>query len=112
MTSVASKVVVAAFSLIALAGCSSMQSALAPTGVEAERINTLFWIMTIGGGAILALVCVLAGFAIFGGDHMRRRLAAERLITWLGIAFPWWSSQHPADLRLPGAACRREPASR
>src|SRR5690606_19752797 len=45
--------------LPALAACSPVQSALHPTGAEAERINTLFWVMTIGGSVILLLVCVL-----------------------------------------------------
>lgn len=71
-----------------LAGCSTQQSALAPTGAEAERINVLFWIMTMGGAAILLLVIVLAALAITGSDALRKRLASERLITWLGIAFP------------------------
>ncbi|MHA6298325.1 cytochrome c oxidase subunit II [Devosia sp. CAU 1758] len=71
-----------------LAGCSAQQSALVPTGAEAERINVLFWIMTIGGAAILLLVIVLAALAILGGDALRQRLASESLINWLGIAFP------------------------
>ncbi|MEQ9637784.1 MAG: c-type cytochrome [Devosia marina] len=73
---------------ILLGACSTSQSALAPTGEQAERINTLFWVMTIGGGLILLLVCILAGIAIFGGSDWRRRLAGENLIKWLGIAFP------------------------
>lgn len=74
--------------LPALAGCSIQQSALAPTGAEAERINVLFWIMTFGGAAILLLVVVLAALAITGGDALRGRLASESVIHWLGIAFP------------------------
>lgn len=71
-----------------LAACSHTQSAFAPTGVEAERINTLFWIMTAGGSLIFALVCVLATLAIFGSVDWRRRLSRESLIQWLGIALP------------------------
>lgn len=71
-----------------LAGCSSQQSAFHPTGHDAEQINLLFWVMTLGGAAIFALVIVLAAIAIFGPDRLRQRLAGESLINWLGIGFP------------------------
>lgn len=71
-----------------LAGCSTMQSALHPTGAEAERINTLFWVMTVGGGVILLLVCVLTVIALFGSPGQRQRLAGETMVKGLGIVFP------------------------
>ena len=76
------------FAAAVLAGCSGPQSALAPTGEQAERINTLFWIMTLGGTAIFVAVMVMAGVAIFARPSIRQRLNSERLIGWLGIAFP------------------------
>lgn len=71
-----------------LAACATQQSALVPTGAEAERINVLFWVMAAGGTLIMLLVIALAAIAIAGGDTLRRRLASENLINWLGIALP------------------------
>lgn len=82
------KASVAAAGGLALSACSGTQSALAPRGEQADRINTLFWVMTSGGALILVLVCVLAAIAIFGSRDWRQRLSGEHLISWLGIAFP------------------------
>lgn len=75
-------------SCMVLSACSSQQSALHPTGVDAERINVLFWIMSLGGLGIFALVLVLAGLALFGSAPLRQKLAGEGVIKWLGIALP------------------------
>lgn len=72
----------------ALAGCSDVQSALAPIGAEADRINVLFWIMTIAGTVIFLAVMLLAGSAIWGSPAWRARLSRESLITGLGLVFP------------------------
>lgn len=74
--------------LPALVGCSGTQSALNPTGIDAERINLLFWIMTVGGALLLLLVVVLTALAIMGPAPLRRRLSGEALINWLGIGLP------------------------
>lgn len=74
--------------LVLLAGCNPQQSAFAPVGAEAERINVLFWVMTIGGGLIFVGVIVLSAVAIYGGEALRSRLSGERFITGAGIAFP------------------------
>lgn len=74
--------------LALLAGCNPQQSAFVPVGIEAERINLLFWIMTIGGGLILVGVVVLCALAIFAGETLRSRLSSERFITGAGIVFP------------------------
>ena len=74
--------------LMQLVGCNSEQSAFAPTGAEAERINVLFWVMTIGGGLILVGVIVLSAVAIYAGETLRSRLSGERFITGAGIIFP------------------------
>jgi cytochrome c oxidase subunit II len=73
---------------LVLAGCTGPQSAFAPRGEEAERITILFWSMTIGGGLILLLVCVLTALAIFGTGRVRSWLGGEGVIRWLGIAMP------------------------
>lgn len=74
--------------LVLMAGCSPQQSAFAPAGVEAERINILFWVMTIGGGVILVGVMVLGAMAIYAGETWRSRLSSERFITGAGMVFP------------------------
>ncbi|MDN5836934.1 MAG: cytochrome c oxidase subunit II [Nitrosospira sp.] len=79
---------IAGAGLVLLAGCNPQQSAFAPAGVEAERINVLFWVMTIAGGLIFAGVIVLCVLAIYAGDTLRSRLSGERLITGAGIVFP------------------------
>lgn len=71
-----------------LAGCNPEQSAFAPAGAEAERINALFWVMTIAGALILAGVIVLSAIAMYGGERLRSLLSSERFVTGAGIVFP------------------------
>jgi cytochrome c oxidase subunit II len=73
---------------LVLSACSSEQSALHPSGDEAERVNTLFWVMTIGGTVIMVGVMALAAVAVFGSDRVRNWLARERLIIGGGLVFP------------------------
>lgn len=72
----------------ALAGCQGVQSALTPLGPEAERVALLFWVLTIGGGAIFAAVMAFVALAIHGGDRPRAWFARERAIVIGGIVFP------------------------
>ena len=69
-------------SLPLLAGCSSQQSAFHPTGHDAEQINLLFWVMTLGGAATFVLILILAAIAITGSERVRSRL---------GRAQRWWT---------------------
>ena len=78
----------AVLALVVLGACSGEQSAFAPSGVEAARVNTLFWVMTIGGGLILAGVVAFTAFAIVGNARWRRVLSGECLILGGGLAFP------------------------
>ena len=73
---------------ILLGGCAGEQSAFAPAGVEAARVSVLFWVMTIGGFAILVWVCIAVALAVFGGETTRTRLSRENFITAFGIAMP------------------------
>jgi cytochrome c oxidase subunit II len=73
---------------LVLSACSSEQSALHPTGDEAERVHTLFWVMTIGGTVIMVGVMALAAVAVLGSDRVRNWLARERLIIGGGLVFP------------------------
>lgn len=69
-------------------GCSPQQSAMAPSGAEAERTNLLFWVMTTGGGIIFAGVLLIAALAILGGPGLRHRLSQEVFVKGAGIVFP------------------------
>lgn len=72
----------------AAAGCTGVQSALAPSGREADRIASLFWWMT--GGAIVVWGFVIALAVYYArrapGETNRRRDAV--LIVGGGVAFP------------------------
>ena len=83
------RVALAALALAPLAGCAGEQSALAPTGLEAERIAQLFWIMTIGGAVILVMVIALTAIAMLGSARWRARLGRDGLIIGGGIVFPF-----------------------
>lgn len=73
---------------VVLAACNPEQSAFAPAGLEAERINVLFWVMTIAGGLILIGVIALSVAAMYAGETLRSWLSKERFIIGAGIAFP------------------------
>ncbi len=88
MTRVVLRAVAGAAALLLLAGCAGVQSALDPSGVEAQRVETLYWVMTIGAGIILAGVMALGAGAIFGGERLRRLLSRETLIVGGGLVFP------------------------
>lgn len=77
-----------ALCVLTLAACTGEQSAFVPRGVEAERIDALFWVMTVSGTVIFVGVIVAAGLAMFGGQRVRHVLAGERFIAGAGIAFP------------------------
>jgi cytochrome c oxidase subunit 2 len=74
--------------LLPLSGCAGVQSVLDPAGVEAEQVETLYWVMTIGAGIILAAVIALGAAAIFGGERLRRLLSRETFIVGGGLVFP------------------------
>lgn len=71
-----------------LAGCNPEQSAFAPAGAEAERIDVLFRVMTVGGGLIFLGVILLSVVAMYGDEALRSLLSSERFVTGAGIVFP------------------------
>lgn len=73
---------------LSLASCRSAQSSLAPQGVEAERVASLFWAMTIGGALILLAVVLATALAMFGPNRLRRPLGGEKIIVAAGILLP------------------------
>jgi cytochrome c oxidase subunit II len=87
MTRIALHIAAGAAALL-LAGCAGVQSALDGSGVEAQRVETLYWVMTIGAGIILAGVMALGAAAIFGGERLRGLLSRETLIVGGGLVFP------------------------
>ena len=77
-----------ASALLATSGCSGVQSALDPGGPAADVLAHLTWLMVAGAGAILALVMVLAWYAIYRDPDKRRRISSHALIVAGGVAFP------------------------
>nr|WP_246105253.1 cytochrome c oxidase subunit II [Rhodoligotrophos appendicifer] len=73
---------------LAASGCAGNQSAFAPTGIDADRINLLFWIMTLAGGVILLAVMILTALVIARPAWFRRRIANDRFVIGAGIVFP------------------------
>jgi cytochrome c oxidase subunit II len=71
-----------------LGGCSGIQSAFVPNGPEADQIHALFWVMTIGGGAIFAGVLALTAAAVFGPASLRQRLTRNGFIIGGGVVLP------------------------
>ena len=88
MTRAPLQILAGAASLLLLSGCAGVQSALDPSGVEAQRVATLYLVMTVGAGIILAGVIALAAGAMFGGDGLRRLLSSEPFIVGAGLVFP------------------------
>ena len=71
-----------------LEACRGVQSALAPQGIEAERVAGLFWVMTIGAALILILVMFVTVLALLGPESWRRWLSRDGIIVAGGIVFP------------------------
>jgi len=61
---------------------------LDPAGPFAGPLNTLAWVLFAMGGAVLLIVLVALGVALFGPRRWRARLGGERLIWIGGLAFP------------------------
>lgn len=73
---------------LSLASCTGIQSALDPAGEEADQVATLFWVMTIGGLLIWALMVVLALYASRWKKRPTSEENANRFIFWGGVVFP------------------------
>lgn len=97
-----------------VAGCEGRQSVLAPAGVDAAALSTLFWVM-LAGAVVLWL---LINGAFFYVTRVRQRAMsrawAEGIILGGGVVFPavvlsvlllWGLSLMP-DIRAPGDALR------
>lgn len=80
----------AAMALLALpaAGCVGVQSALQPTGLEAQEIHTLFWTVTGIAVAVTILVSILIAVALRGPARWRAVLAESWVIVAGGVALP------------------------
>ncbi|WP_309084760.1 c-type cytochrome [Chelativorans sp.] len=78
--------------LLALAfaatGCSGVQSALSPSGVEALTIDPLFWTSTWVGVVVTLMVVVVVAIALYGPKDWRARLGGNWLVVGGGIVFP------------------------
>lgn len=74
--------------LALLGGCAGVQSALAPAGVAAREIATLWWIMAAGAAIIFALVLGTAFYAVRIRPEQHGPAAGYLLILGMGIAMP------------------------
>ncbi|HET6628162.1 MAG TPA: c-type cytochrome [Woeseiaceae bacterium] len=70
------------------AGCAGVQSALAPSGAEAERIGLLFQAVTIFCALVFAGVIAAIAVALLGRRSWREKLSGEALVIRAGIFFP------------------------
>ncbi len=70
------------------AGCSGVQSALAPAGAEAERIDLLFRSVTLFCTLVFLAVLAALAVALLGRNTWREKLSRERVIVGAGIFFP------------------------
>lgn len=71
-----------------LSGCTGVQSALDPAGSEAERVATLFLVMTVAGAAIWIGLIGLLVHALSRNRPALEEQGAGRLIFWGGAVFP------------------------
>lgn len=74
--------------LLALTGCTGMQSAMNPAGLEAEQVSWLLWGMTSFLGLVFVFVMVATGAALLGSERLRLRMARDGFILGLGLVFP------------------------
>lgn len=74
--------------VLALAGCTGVQSTLDPRGPHAAQISLLWWIMVAGAGAILALVAIATISALFSPPPRRRWLGRETIVVTGGLVLP------------------------
>ncbi len=63
-------------------------AALDPAGPFAGPLNTLSWVLFAMGGAVLLVVLIALGVALFGPRRWRTKLGGAKLIWIGGLAFP------------------------
>lgn len=63
--------------LLALAGCSGIQSPIAPTGDQADALHQLFLLMVVVCGGVYALVMAGLGWALWRARKARRASAVD-----------------------------------
>jgi cytochrome c oxidase subunit II len=74
--------------LPALTGCKGVQSALDPAGTDARQIETLSWVLFVGGTVIFLLVTTLLLVAVFARPEHRLWLGTRRTVIAGGLVFP------------------------
>lgn len=77
-----------ALTVLLLGACSGKQSAMAPSGPNAEAILDIGWIMLWGGTAIFAVVMALTLYVLFRDSNRPWRLGNRSLIVGGGVVFP------------------------
>ena len=101
---------------ILLAACNPIQSALHPAGRDAAEVASLFWIMSLAGFLIWAVVIGTVMYAVLGRRRPTTERFADHFILIGGVAFPTvtlaallivglsllpsWAESDPPDLRV------------
>ncbi|HZW11973.1 MAG TPA: cytochrome c oxidase subunit II [Noviherbaspirillum sp.] len=67
---------------------AGMQSTFHAGGDQAARIESIAWVLFVGGGLIFIAVILLALFTLFGSSSQRPLLGRQALIVGGGIVFP------------------------
>ena len=88
MNSSSTRFALLAAAIPALGGCSTIQSALDPAGVNARQVTDLWWLMLwVLGGAFVIVMAALAA-ALFAPRPWRERLRGTTMIAAGGVALP------------------------
>lgn len=82
------KLITAVITATLATGCSGVQSALAPSGRDADRIATLFWWMTGGSFVVWIFVIALAVYYARRANGTRNPRRDRTLIVGGGVVFP------------------------
>ncbi|MFH5925553.1 cytochrome c oxidase subunit II [Roseomonas xinghualingensis] len=74
--------------LLALAGCSGVQTPLDPWGIQAERIADLTYVLFWGGAVVFLITMGFLALAILAPSSLRRGMGSRRFLVAMGIVFP------------------------
>jgi len=74
--------------LLALAGCSGVQTPLDPWGIQAERIADLTYVLFWGGAVVFLITMGFLALAILAPSSLRRAMGSRRFLVAMGIVFP------------------------
>lgn len=74
--------------MLGLSGCGGIQSALAPSGTEADEILNLFWTVTVLATVLTVFVLAVGAVALWGRAGWRQVISSDRFVVACGILLP------------------------